>query len=261
MPSASNAARGSSGIQNTLLQAGTGSVQLGGNPTGFNLPTPTQTGLTNPMAATASSTQQQTIPTIPFSAYGNGQVQIPGAIGQPGGGSAANPYGGPAYTSTTDNALLGQLTSAFGEGAGDSLFNFLQSGAGYNPQVAQELLGQFQPQIARGEASLASQFGASGMGASSPAAIAQAAFEAESANQENTLLSQLYEQGVNNYMNTLMGVTGVGKNNTSMNQGGLMGDINSILGLASSGAGALSAAGVGGSSGTMATILSVLGAL
>lgn len=188
---------------------------------------------------------------VPFgNAFGGGPVQIPGA----------DTGGKPAYENGLDVNILGQLTSAYGEGAGDTLWNFLLNGAGYNPQIAQQLLSQFAPQISQGSANLASEFGAAGMGNSSSAGIAQGVFQSEMANNENNLLASLYEQGSNNYMNTLLGLSGVGGGGTNIgnNQGSALGTANSILGMISGGAGALSAAGVGGSTGTIATILSIL---
>jgi hypothetical protein len=240
------------------------SYNPGGNPTGYNIPG-SQAYSADPIAhvvgtgtASLPANPAGVAPVSPFSAFGGGPVNIPGAST-----SASAPNGTAAYTSGLDPNLIGQLTGAFGEGAGDSLYNFLSSGAGYNPQVAQQLLAQFQPQIAKGSANIMSEFGAAGMGNSSSAGIAEGSYQAQMANDENTLLAQLYEQGNQNYMNMLEGVSGVGGGGTNVGntQTSTMQNINNVLGDVSKGAGALKAAGVGGGAGTIATILSILGGL
>jgi hypothetical protein len=183
-------------------------------------------------------------------------------LGYNGSSTAVNPYVGPAYSGSVDPNLLSQLTSTYGEGAGDSLYNYMMSGAGYNPQVAQQLLATFQPEIAQGQANLASQFGAAGAGNGSSAALAQGAFQAQVVGQEDTILAQQYDQGEQNFQNILLGTSGVSSGtNVSTNTSNILGDIGSILGLTSAGAGAAQAAGVGAGGGTLDTIFSILSGL
>jgi len=84
------------------------------------------------------------------------------------------------------------------------LANFLAGGAGFNPDVAKSLLAALQPEIQRGQANIMEQFGSMGLRDSSPAAIGLADYSSRAVLNEGEILSQLYEQSVQNYMNVLL---------------------------------------------------------
>jgi len=102
-----------------------------------------------------------------------------------------------------------QLTQAFHKAGYPSaiaglLAEFLASGAGFNPAAIQSLLAALQPGVARGEANIMEQFGAEGLGASSPAAIGMGDFLSQVSLDEGQIISQMYEQSVQDYMQVLM---------------------------------------------------------
>jgi hypothetical protein len=125
------------------------------------------------------------------------------------------------------NAIAGMLAS------------FLQQGAGFNPHAIMALLNALQPQIARGDANIMEQFGAKGLNFGSPAAVGLADFNSQAVLDEGQIISQMYEQSVQDYMNVLL----AGRKPQSQ-QGG----IGSLLGGGLSGAGSLISAlgGLGG---------------
>jgi hypothetical protein len=102
---------------------------------------------------------------------------------------------------------------------------FIANGAGYNPQVAQSLLAALQPGIERGQANIMEQFGAEGLGSSSAAAIGLGDFMSQATLDEGQILSNLYEQSVQNYMQVLLS----GKEQPSQ-----LGGIGALLGGAGS---------------------------
>ena len=123
-----------------------------------------------------------------------------------------------------------QLTQAFHKAGypsaiGGLLAAFIANGAGYNPQVAQSLLAALQPGIERGQANIMEQFGAEGLGSSSAAAIGLGDFMSQATLDEGQILSNLYEQSVQNYMQVLLS----GKEQPSQ-----LGGIGALLGGAGS---------------------------
>jgi hypothetical protein len=98
--------------------------------------------------------------------------------------------------------------AGYSAGVAGQLWNFINSGAGYNPAVADALMAQMQPQVNRGEADIMERFGSMGMGSSSAAAIGLGDYLSQVNLNEGQVLSQLYEQSVQNYMTVLMGGKG-----------------------------------------------------
>ncbi len=84
------------------------------------------------------------------------------------------------------------------------LEQFLAGGAGYNPQVAQAMIAALGPSIQQGQANLLEQFGSQGLRMSSPAAYGMASFDSQVTLDEGQILSQMYEQSVQNYMDVLL---------------------------------------------------------
>src|SRR3954469_19036851 len=104
--------------------------------------------------------------------------------------------------------FLKNLQSLYGRGVGSQLWTFLSSGAGYNPQVAQSLIAQMGPSVARGDAQIRDAFGDEGARFSSSAAVGLGDFYSQVQQQINTTVSGLYEQAVQNYISVLTGFQG-----------------------------------------------------
>lgn len=178
------------------------------------------------LAQTAGSSS---MPTVPFTANGSGS-------GLPALQQGTQQYaGGPngyyqGIASTLDPGMLGELTGTYGEGMGDSIYNFLAGGAGYNSQVAQALIAQMQPGEERQQENLLEQFGAGGNRFSSAGAIGLGDLESQQSNDENATMANLYQQSVQNYLNTIMGTKGDVAQNQSSGIGGFLSDALQIGG-------------------------------
>jgi hypothetical protein len=173
----------------------------------------------------------QTNPLLP--GYPSGQaVPSTGAVSPTSGvtpapfSANAGPYGSTGLPNI-GSALPGTNVSGGLQQAGypgsvaDALSQFLQGGAGYNPQVAQALLASLQPGIERGSQQIVEQYGASGLGNSSAAAIGLGDYLSQANLNEGQILSGLYENSVQNYMNVLTGAKKQGP--------GTLGDISALL--------------------------------
>lgn len=125
--------------------------------------------------------------------------------------------------------LIGSLTGTYGEGLGDTLANFLNSGAGYNPVVAQALIAQMQPQIEQGQQNTLEEFAAGGDRFSSSAALGLSNYNAQTTSNENATLANLYQDSVQNYLSTLMGTSST----VAGNQSSIWDTLSSILGIGS----------------------------
>ena len=141
------------------------------------------------------------------------------------GGATTNLFGAPQTTAMQNDIAKGMQTAGFSGGVGTALSEFLMNGAGFNPAVAQALIAAMQPQIAKGQANLMGQFGAQGLAGGSPAALGMGDYLAQTNLDVGTLLSGMYEQSVNNYMDVLL----AGK--TPQQQGGgILGALGSLIG-------------------------------
>jgi hypothetical protein len=110
------------------------------------------------------------------------------------------------FDGVSEGSFLNAMSAAgYGSGVGQLLWNFLQSGAGFNPQALQALFASLQPQISRGTAQIQEQFGAEGLGSSSPAAIGMGDFLSQVNLNEGQIAAQMYEQSVQDYMSVLTG--------------------------------------------------------
>lgn len=208
----------------------------GGNPSGVNVSVP-QAGPTaggvNPFLATsiAGSLSPSSMPTNqnPYAAghpasttptfgantggYSSSLnltppgTAVPGSV--PGTTQPVSGIGGMSGMNSTQlNKMLTEFVRTYGKGTGSALFNFLTSGAGYNQQAINNLLAGMQPGIERGEENLAEQFSATGNRFGSPAGIGMADYLSQVNLDEGTLISNMYEQAVNDYLNTLLGISG-----------------------------------------------------
>jgi hypothetical protein len=159
------------------------------------------------------------------------------ALANLGGPTNANQPGGPntnvgsgefGFTGS-DLAKSFQKAGTMPGGLGTAAAAFMNSGAGYNPAVAQALIAALQPQFAKGQANLMEQFGATGQAAGSPAALGLGDYLAQTNLDVGQLLSGLYEQSVSNYLGVLnMGHVNVSQ--TNQQGGGIMGALGGLLG-------------------------------
>lgn len=172
-------------------------------------------------------------------------------FGGSGGGNnlaTMNPANLWGFGNGTNNPLH-DITKAlqkagFSAGIAGELANFLQSGAGFNPAVAQALIAAMQPGVQRKEADINEQFSAMGLRDGSPAAIAMGDFLSQEQLNEGKIWAELYEQSVQNYMNVLL----AGKGNPPK---GMFQNILDFMNASSNAAKA--AAGFKGDSGTSAS--------
>jgi hypothetical protein len=137
-----------------------------------------------------------------------------------GGGQGGNPYNFPANGTQSFGSSLpymsglnpGSGIQQYGLGKGTSdqlhdtygsfgnvLFNYLSTGAGYNPQVAGALINQMQPLEARGRNKVLDAFGDEGLRFSSTAAIGLGDFESSFAADEAGVLAQEYDKAQDRY--------------------------------------------------------------
>ncbi len=149
-------------------------------------------------------TGSQPNPLLPTFPSGQNLAAFPANLGAPGQSVPSPILPGLATPPGTD--LAGGLRGAmYPAGVAQALASFLQSGAGYNPQVAQALIAQMQPDINRGAAQLQEQFGASGLSQSSPYAIGLADYLSRVQLNEGQIMAQLYENAVTTYADILSG--------------------------------------------------------
>lgn len=186
-----------------------------GNPSGMSTGGPTSvSGSSGPVLGGTSS---------PFVPAPTGSSNMPSATG--GMPAYASPYAASGTTATlagltpgtsaygfTGGDLAQSLQHTYYGGAGTLLADFLKSGAGFNPAVAQALIAAMQPQIAQGQANLMEQYGSTGTGGSSAGQLGLAGYEAQTNLDVGQLLAGLYEQSVQNFMQVLMGTAGQGVN-------------------------------------------------
>lgn len=147
--------------------------------------------------------------------------------------------------------IFDQVRRTMGYDQADMLTKAL--GQAWNEDVPKALLKTMEPLFQKNMANLLEQFGASGQRFGSTAALAAGDMTANFGAQQEQLLSGLYQNAYNTYLSTIMSVMSPKKSNG-------WGTLNNILGLVSTGAGALSAAGVGGT-GAGASVLAGLSAL
>jgi hypothetical protein len=111
--------------------------------------------------------------------------------------------------SPSDVATMYQsLQKTYGAGTAHAILDFLTTGAGFNQDAINNLFASLQPGIERGTENLETQFSATGNRFGSGAQIGTADYLSQVQLNEGQLETQMYEQSVNDYINTLMGVAG-----------------------------------------------------
>ncbi len=191
----------------------------------------------NPAAGGGNPSGVNTVSPMPVTGGGSGVMGVPGQSGNPllapmpsqqQWPGMSSPYSfsanGPASSSAPQGITMGQdmgvnadnksqITRGFIDagvpsGLANLMTQFMLNGAGYNPQVLQQMIASLQPQVNRGEANIMEQFGSEGMGMSSPAAIGMGDFLSQVNLNEGQMATQLYESAVQNYMQMLTGGSG-----------------------------------------------------
>jgi hypothetical protein len=193
------------------------------NPSGTNVSmpapfsgAPTQTNAPNPYMPNVSPGSNPTSTANPyagsFGAYGFPGSPAPtsGAMTSTAGGSAPTTptitgigQTGQPLTPSQQNSLNISLGKDAGAGMGTLIEQFLNSGAGYNPQVLQQLIAQLQPQFAGQQQDLLQQFSGGGNRFGSGAQTGYADLLGQQSQTEGSIAANLYEQSVQNYMNVL----------------------------------------------------------
>jgi len=185
-------------------------------PAPFSGGTTASGGSTNPYMNPVS-TSTTASPTNPyagsFGAYGfPGNTSAPSPVGVGTTPNAPNIIGTGTgsgnLTGGQNKALESQLDKTYGKGMGALLLQFMNSGAGYNPQVLQQLFSQLQPQFANQQQNLLQQFSASGNRFGSGAQTGFADLLGQQSETEGSIAANLYEQSIQNYMQILEGTSG-----------------------------------------------------
>jgi len=172
--------------------------------------------------------------TIPTFGANAGTGYSPTSLLPPGSSSpSSNPISGlPGLTSGQQGRTLGELQTLYGEGLGALMYQFLQSGAGFNQGAINNLFAALGPGIERGTESLVNQFSTSGNRFGSGAQIGTADYLSQVQLNEGQLETQMYESAISNYLNTLTGVTSQNLQLKEFNeaQPGAFDDIVSLIG-------------------------------
>lgn len=158
-------------------------------------------------------------------------------------GTGTSPSGSPLGISGVSphewDKLLNSLSKTYGEGFAHLILSFLQGGAGFNQQAINNLLASLQPGIERGKEDIMEQFSVMGNRFGSPAAIGLGDFLSRVNLQEGELITQMYEDSLNRFMDVMMGVSGPNAQRIASSPG-FLDQLNTILGMTGGG---LSAAG------------------
>lgn len=215
----------------------------GANPGGNQVAVPTSAGASSPAVGGATNPLLPTYPSgqsvVSFPANTSGTTPTTFGSGFGGTGSGS---GWPSFALGPEHDFQkAMLKAGFGFGVSGPLYQFLKSGAGFNPQVAQALINSMQPYVQRGEADILEQFSNMGLRNGSPAAIGMGDFLSQVNLNEQQVFAQMWEQAVQNYLSVLLsGKTGQPTASPLAGLGQLVGGAGSFL----------NSLGVGGGSNT-----------
>jgi hypothetical protein len=160
-------------------------------------------GSTNPLTAGFPTSPGSAVPT-----FGANTGAYPSTTNLGGVTTGGNPVSGVGdITSRQQGRSLGELQSMYGEGLGSLMYQFLQGGAGFNEGAVNNLLASLQPGIERGEENLMTQFSATGNRFGSGAEIGLGDYLSQVNLNEGQIVSQMYEQSIQNYLQTLTGAS------------------------------------------------------
>lgn len=170
----------------------------GGTQTGAPAPSPSGTS-TSPIGSNPSP-----FAPVPPTGQSVPSLTSPIATSNPSNFDVASLLGFGQGTNNPLHDITKALQKAgFSAGIAGELADFLKSGAGFNPAVAQALIAAMQPGIDRGQANILEQFSGMGLREGSPAAIGLGDFMSQVQLNEGQIWAQLYEQSVQNYMSVL----------------------------------------------------------
>lgn len=146
-----------------------------------------------------------------------------GAAGTTAGGGPSTPFGGflSGMTNKDISRLFDSLKKTYGDGMAHMILDFLQGGAGFNQQAVNNLLASLQPGIERGEENIMEQFSAMGNRFGSPAALGIGDFLSQVNLNEGQLVTQMYEQALDRFMNVMMGTAETGAKRIAASPTGL----------------------------------------
>lgn len=191
MPSSSPAV-----LSSLMPGANSGGSSVAVPPSPMSLGSQSIGGNTNPFLPVPATGQSVTPTTTPSTA-------APATSTTGLGGS--NPYNLFGGGQNKQGIIKGLEKTGIPGGIAALLAEFLMSGAGFNPQVAQALINAMGPSIERGQENIVEQFSAMGNRFGSPAATGLADFQSQVNLNIGEIFSQLYEQSVQNYLGVLMG--------------------------------------------------------
>lgn len=193
----------------------------GGNPGGTNVSVPggepsgvvSIGGHTNPFLSGPPSGQQAVDPMSMFPANTAGGVGPGGDPTQAAAGlNPATIFGsgasGGAVAPTATDFINSAYKAGYHYGDAMMLWNFLQGGAGFSPQVANAYIAAMQPNVQRQQASLLEQFSGMGNRYGSPAAVGMGDFMSQVNLNEGQIFAGLYQNAVQNYMDVLLNMKG-----------------------------------------------------
>lgn len=189
----------------------------GSNPTGMSVATlPSPAGPSTPAVGSSTS---------PFGSTFPSGTQIPGmtdpmagATNDPNSFNVASLLGFGQGTNNPLNDITKALRKAgFSAGIAGEIANFLKSGAGFNPAVAQAMIAAMQPGVQRKEADIMEQFSNMGLRSGSPASTALGDFLSQEQLNEGQIWASMYEQSVQNYLNVLLAGKGPAPQNSFQN--------------------------------------------
>lgn len=133
------------------------------------------------------------------------------------------------------NDFLHELDKTFGEGTGSMIASFLNSGAGFNQDAINNLFAALQPGYNRAQQQMVDQFSTSGNRFGSGAQIGLADLQSQQLLNEGQIETQVYEQSVSDYLNTLLNV-GDTNAKSKASSPSLIDQIGSFLGIGGSAA-------------------------
>lgn len=167
-----------------------------------------------------------------------------GAAGTPAGATSSTQFGGflSGMTNKDISRLFDSLKKTYGDGMAHMILDFLQGGAGFNQQAVNNLLASLQPGIERGEENIMEQFSATGNRFGSPSATALGDFLSNVNLNEGQLVTQMYENALNSFINVMMGTAETGAKRIATSPSGPFDSILGLVGLGGQTAGAASEA-------------------
>jgi|SRR5579864_635227 len=157
-------------------------------------------------------------------------------------------------TGRQDQRSLSELQKYYGEGIGSMIYQYLQSGGGFNSALTEQAVSaqvaDMQQNIQRGLGNLDTQMGETGINPNSSAwALETGDYQTQAVKDENAITAQefynMWNDSQNRELSLLKDTANVNATGTA-NQGGFMDFLSSGLGLFNSGAGILGNFGVPG---------------